>query len=139
MVNNDGKMSEITLAKILVIDQDGDFYPFANQTLAPLGYELDLVDSLDSAMDEIDQQWPDLIIEDIDFHDRKKHLDFGERIHHDPILRFLPIIHIINEEIADTQKITGEEEPHYLAACLKKPFSPDALSHIISEVLEKRK
>ncbi|MGB9640276.1 MAG: hypothetical protein ACPL4H_05150 [Anaerolineales bacterium] len=132
-------MPEITLAKILVIDQDGDFYPFAKQTLAPLGYELELVSSLDQAMNGIDQHWPDLLIQNIDFHDRKKHLDFSERLHHDPILRFLPIIHILAEDIANIQTKFGEEEPHYLAACLKEPFSPAVLSHMVSEVLEKRK
>lgn len=132
-------MPDVTLAKILVIDLDGDFYPIANQTLAPLGYELELAESLDHAMEDIDQKWPDLIIQNIDFDARKEHLDFGERLHLDPILRFLPIIHIIDEEIAKIQTIAGEDEPHYLAACLKKPFSSDALSHVISEVLEKRK
>lgn len=132
-------MPDIILAKILVIDQEGDFYPFANQTLTPLGYELDLSESIDHAMEDIDQKWPDLIIQNIDFDTRKEHLDFGERLHHDPILRFLPTIHIIDEEIAKIQTIAGEDTPHYLAACLKKPFSFDVLSHVISEVLEKRK
>ncbi|MGB9521306.1 MAG: response regulator [Anaerolineales bacterium] len=132
-------MPEITLAKILVIDQDSDFYSFANRTLAPLGYELELADGLDQAINNIDQQWPDLIIQDIDSHDRQKHLDFSEQLHHDPILRFLPIIHILNEEIPNGQKFADEEEPHYLAACLVKPISPEELSHVISEVLEKRK
>ncbi|RCK74245.1 MAG: putative response regulator [Anaerolineae bacterium] len=129
----------MTIARILIVDDDPDFCEISRTILEPAGYEvITAADSLE-AMERIESDWPDLILLDLVLNRVDEGLEFGERLHHDPILRHLPIVFVTS--IADTRyaERIKAEDVHYAAAWLPKPFSPQTLIQTVGSVLEQRK
>ncbi len=129
----------MSTARILIVDDDPDFAEISRTILEPAGYEVILASDTHQAMECIEKDWPDLILLDLVMRTLDEGLEFGERLHHDPILRHLPIVFVTS--IAETPYAdrVKPEDVHYAAAWLSKPFSPQALIQTIGSVLEQRK
>ena len=127
------------IARILIVDDDPDFCEITRTILETAGYEVITAANSVQAMERIESDWPDLILLDLVTNRVDEGLEFGERLHHDPILRHLPIVFI--SPSADTRY--GEqikpEDVHYAAAWVPKPFSPQTLIQTVGSVLEQRK
>jgi CheY-like chemotaxis protein len=129
----------MSIARILIVDDDPDFCEISRTILEPAGYEVITATDTTQAMERIESDWPDLILLDLVMNRVDEGLEFGDRLHHDPILRHLPIIFVTS--IADTP-YADQIQPaqvHYAAGWLPKPFSPQTLIQTIGSVLEQRK
>lgn len=132
-------MDQMVIARILIVDDDPDFCEISRTVLEEAGYEVVTAADSDQAMDRIKSDWPDLILLDLVMNRVNEGLEFGERLHHDPILRHLPVVFVTS--IADTRyaEQIKPENVHYAAAWLPKPFSPQTLIQTVGTVLEQRK
>lgn len=132
-------MDQMVIARILIVDDDLDFCEISRTVLEEAGYEVVTAADSIQAMEHIKSDWPDLILLDLVMNHVDEGLEFGERLHHDPILRHLPIIFVTS--IADTRyaEQIKPENVHYAAAWLPKPFSPQTLIQTVGTVLEQRK
>lgn len=131
--------SSMSIARILIVDDDPHFCEISRTILEPVGYEVITAADTKEAMQCIERDWPDLILLDLMFHTLDEGLQFGERLHHDPILRHLPLVFITSIADSAFADRVKPEEVHYAAAWLPKPFSPQTLIQTIGEVLEQRK
>lgn len=129
----------MSIARILIVDDDPDFCEISRTILEPAGYEVITASDTLQAMQCIESDWPDLILLDLVMNSVDEGLIFGERLHRDPILRHLPIVFVTS--IADTPYADqiNPQDAHYAAGWLPKPFSPQTLIQTVSSVLEQRK
>ncbi|MCX8061760.1 MAG: response regulator [Anaerolineales bacterium] len=129
----------MSVARILIVDDDPDFCEISRTILEPAGYEVITAADTEQAMIRIESDWPDLILLDLVMNTVDEGLKFGKRLHHDPILRHLPIVFVTS--IGDTPYADRikPEDAHYAAGWLPKPFSPKTLLQTVSSVLEQRK
>lgn len=127
------------IARVLIVDDDPDFCEISRMILEPAGYEVITAANTNQAMECIDRDWPDLILLDLVFNTINDGLEFGERLHHDPILRHLPIVFVTSIAESPHAERVKPEEIHYAAAWLPKPFSAQTLIQTIANVLEQRK
>lgn len=129
----------MTLARVLVVDDDPDFCEISRTILEPAGYEVITAADTRQAMERIEKDWPDLILLDLVINTVEEGLEFGERLHHDPILRHLPIVFVTSIADGPYADRVKPEDVHYAAAWLPKPFSPQTLVQTVGSVLEQRK
>jgi CheY-like chemotaxis protein len=128
----------MSIARILVVDDDPDFCEITRLVLEPAGYEIVTASGTAEAMKQIDATWPDLVLLDVVMRGATDGVEFALQLHHDPVLRHLPIIMITS--IADTRH-AGEATPDdvpFLAAWLAKPVSPKQLIATVRQILEQR-
>jgi len=133
------QMAQMVIARILIVDDDPDFCEISRTILEAAGYEVVTAADSVQARERIESDWPDLILLDLVMNRVDEGLEFGKRLHHDPILRHLPIVFVTS--IADTcyAEQIKPEDAHYAAAWLPKPFSPQTLIQTVGSVLEQRK
>lgn len=129
----------MTIARILVVDDDPDFCEVTRLVLEPAGYEIATAANAGQAMKQVELFWPDLILLDIVMSSQNEGLEFGEKLHHDPFLRHVPIIYITSLGDSSQRELMESDEYHYVAAWLSKPVSPQRLVKTIGNVLEQRK
>ncbi len=129
----------MTIARVLIVDDDPDFCEISRTILEPAGYEVVTASDSRQAMQQIELGWPDLILLDLVMNTVEEGLEFGERLHHDPILRHLPIVVVTSIGESCCTKPINPEDVHYAAAWLQKPFSPQSLLQTVGNVLEQRK
>ncbi len=128
----------MTIARILVVDDDPDFCEVTRLVLEPAGYEIATAADTNQAMQQIELFWPDLILLDIVMSSQNEGLKFGEKLHHDPFLRHVPIIYITSLGDSSQRELMESDDLHYVAAWLTKPVSSQKLVKTIGNVLEQR-
>lgn len=129
----------MSVARILIVDDDPDFCEISRTILEPVGYEVITAADTKQAMERIERDWPDLILLDLVMNTADEGLKFGERLHHDPILRHLPIVFVTSIGDSPYAELVKTADVHYAAAWLPKPFSPQTLIQTVRSVLEQRK
>lgn len=129
----------MSIARILIVDDDPDFCEISRTILEPAGYEVITAADTAQAMECIERDYPDLILLDLVMNTVDEGLEFGKRLHCDPILRHLPIVYVTSIGDSPYADRTQPEDAHYAAAWLPKPFSPQTLIQTVGNVLEQRK
>lgn len=129
----------MTIARILVVDDDPDFCEVTRIVLESVGYEIATAANVKLAMKQIETFWPDLILLDIVLSAQNEGLEFGRKLHHDPILRHVPIVFITSMIDSSQRESVEMESNHFVAAWLTKPIAPQLLVKTIGDVLEQRK
>jgi CheY-like chemotaxis protein len=127
------------IARILIVDDDPDFCEISRTILEAAGYEVVTAADSVQAMERIENDWPDLILLDLEMNRMEERLQFGERLHQDPFLRHLPIVFVSPSVDPPYVEQIKPEDVHYAAAWLPKPFSPQTLIQTVGCVLEQRK
>ncbi|MFZ5809080.1 MAG: response regulator [Chloroflexota bacterium] len=128
----------MTIARILVVDDDPDFCEVVRLALTSSGYEVFTAENTRQAQREIELQWPDLIILDATTDEVDEGLKYGEELHHDPILRHIPIIMTSFVEIPQKDGIDPNDY-HFVSRWLEKPIEPQKLVRIVGNVLEQKR
>jgi CheY-like chemotaxis protein len=128
----------MSIAKILVIDDDPDFVEITRMVMEPAGYEIIAASSAAQAMQQIEAEWPDLLLLDVIMSGATEGIDFARRLHQDPILRHLPVVMITS--IADTRYsgLASPDDAPFVAGWLAKPVSPRQLIATVRQVLEQK-
>jgi CheY-like chemotaxis protein len=128
----------MSIAKILVVDDDPDFCEITRMVLEPAGYEVVTASSSAEAMRQIEATWPDLVLLDVVMSSPTDGVEFSRKLHRDPVLRHLPVVMVTS--IADTRH-AGEATPEavpFVAGWLAKPVSPKQLIATVRQVLEQK-
>lgn len=128
----------MSIAKILVVDDDPDFCEITRMVLKPAGFEIVAAASIAEATKQIDAAWPDLVLLDVIMSGATEGIDFARKLHQDPILSHLPVIMITS--IADSRYsgLATPEDVPFVAGWLAKPVSPRQLIAAVRQVLEQR-
>ncbi len=128
----------MSIAKILVVDDDPDFAEITRMVLEPAGYEIVTAADTAQAMRRIEAEWPDLVLLDVIMHGATDGIDFARALHHDPILRHLPVVMVTS--VADTRHagLASPDDVPFVAAWLAKPVSPKQLVATVRQVLEQK-
>ena len=128
----------MSIAKILVVDDDPDFSEITRMVLEPAGYEIVAAASVAEATKQIDAAWPDLVLLDVIMSGAAEGIDFARKLHHDPVLRHLPVVMITS--IADTRysEWASPDDVPFVAGWLAKPVSPRQLIAAVRQVLEQK-
>jgi CheY-like chemotaxis protein len=129
----------MTIARILVVDDDPDFCEVVRLALTPSGYEVFTAENSRQAQRQIELQWPDLIILDVIMDEVDEGLKYGEKLHHDPILRHIPIIYITSLMDAPQKDVIDPNDYHFVTTWLEKPIDPQQLVRIVGNVLEQKR
>ncbi|MCS6907015.1 MAG: hypothetical protein RML93_03915 [Anaerolineales bacterium] len=129
---------KLILARILLIEERPNFYAANRTALETAGYEVILARNPREAMERIEGDWPDLLLVELAENRKNEILEFGKRLHRDPILRHLPIVFFASPEGGFSGNLP-KEEIHYAAALLPKPCSTQTLLRTLGSVLEQRK
>ena len=128
----------MSIAKILVVDDDPDFCEITRMVLEPAGYEVVTASTMVEAMKQIETAWPDLVLLDVIMSGATEGIDFARKLHQDLILRHLPVIMITS--IADSRYsgLASPEDIPFVAGWLAKPVSPRQLIATVRQVLEQK-
>jgi CheY-like chemotaxis protein len=128
----------MSIAKILVVDDDPDFCEITRMVMEPAGYQVVTASSAAEALKQIDAEWPDLVLLDVVMSGATEGIDLARKLHHDPILRHLPVVMITS--IADTRYscVASPDDVPFVAGWLAKPVSPKRLIATVRQVLEQK-
>ncbi len=128
----------MSIAKILVVDDDPDFCEITRMVMEPAGFEIITAASIAEAKRQIDSAWPDLILLDVIMSGATEGIDFACQLHRDSLLRHLPVIMVTS--IADS-RYSGSASPEdvpFVAGWLAKPVSLKQLIATVRQVLEQK-
>ena len=128
----------MSIAKILVVDDDPDLCEITRMVLEPAGYEVVTASGSAEAMKQIEAAWPDLILLDVVMSSPTDGVEFSRKLHQDPVLRHLPVVMVTS--IADTRHAgaASPDDVPFIAAWLAKPVSPKQLIATVRQVLEQK-
>ena len=128
----------MSIAKSLVVDDDPDFAEITRMVMEPAGYEIVAASNAAQALKQIEAEWPDLVLLDVVMSGATEGIDFARKLHHDPILKHLPVVMVTS--IADTRYsgLASSDDVPFVAGWLVKPVSPKQLIATIRQVLEQK-
>jgi len=127
--------ASMSLAKILVVDDDPDFVEIIRMVLEKADYEVVSASSGDQALKQIMLEKPDLMLLDVMMATVTDGLDLTERLRDDPVLSHLPVI--IVSSMADTPHsgLVSMEAAIHMEAWISKPVDPKRLLELVKKAL----
>jgi CheY-like chemotaxis protein len=126
----------MSIAKILVVDDDPDFVEIMRTVLVSADYEVVSASSSAEALKQIKAERPDLMLLDIMMTTVTDGLSLSEQLRQDPALRYLPIVMVTS--IAETPHagVVSMDEAIHMEAWISKPVDPRHLLETVRKVLE---
>ncbi len=126
----------MSLAKILVVDDDPDFVEIMRTVLESADYQVVSASNGAEALKQIRIEQPDLMLLDVMMTTVTDGLALSDQLREDPILRHLPIIMVTS--IAETPHagLVSTDEAFHMEAWISKPVEPKQLLATVGKVLE---
>jgi CheY-like chemotaxis protein len=126
----------MSIATILVVDDDPDFVEIMRTILEANSYSVLTAANGDKALAQVKAQRPDLMLLDIMMSTVLDGLYVSEQLAHDPVAKDVPVIMV--SSIAETpyaEVFPMDEQPH-MDAWLSKPVDPKVLLAKVSQLLQ---
>ena len=126
---------EVTVAKILIVDDDPDFVSTTRIVLERAGHEVIHAPSGDAGYERAKAEQPDLMVLDVIMDSVLDGVSTSERMHDDPGLRDMPIIMVTSIANTDYLALFPTDESIHIDAFLTKPIAPAELLRQIGRLL----
>jgi CheY-like chemotaxis protein len=128
-------MKEISMSKILVVDDDPDFVEATRIVLENEGYEVISAADGDESLQVVRAEKPDLIILDVIMSSILDGLNVSQQLQNDPEHQGIPIVMVTSIANTDYAALFPTDEYVHINAFLTKPVPPDRLLQQVSRLL----
>jgi CheY-like chemotaxis protein len=126
------------MAKILVVDDDPDFYDATRIILEKHDHQVIAASSGDEGYQRALEDQPDMLILDVIMDTVLDGLSVSQRMHDNPALRDIPIIMVTSIANTDYAELFPTDEYIHINAFLSKPISADELIRQVNKYLPKK-
>jgi CheY-like chemotaxis protein len=126
----------VTVAKILVVDDDPDFVEITRIVLEREGHEVISAPSGDEGFLRTREDQPDLIILDVIMDTVLDGLSTSQRMHEDPMIRHVPILMITSIASTDYASLFPTDEYVHISGFMSKPITAKGLLREVSRALK---
>jgi CheY-like chemotaxis protein len=123
------------MAKILVVDDDPDFFEATKIILEKHHHEVIAASSGDEGYQRALEDQPDMLILDVIMDTVLDGLSVSQRMHDNPALRDIPIIMVTSIANTDYAELFPTDEYIHINAFLSKPISADELIRQVNKYL----
>lgn len=126
------------MAKILVVDDDPDFFDATRIILEKHEHQVIAASSGDEGYQRALEDQPDMLILDVIMDTVLDGLSVSQRMHDNPALRDIPIIMVTSIANTDYAELFPTDEYIHINAFLSKPISADELIRQVNKYLPKK-
>lgn len=126
------------MAKILVVDDDPDFFDATRIILEKHDHQVIAASSGDEGYQRALEDQPDMLILDVIMDTVLDGLSVSQRMHDNPALRDIPIIMVTSIANTDYAELFPTDEYIHINAFLSKPISADELIRQVNKYLPKK-
>lgn len=123
------------MAKILVVDDDPDFFDATRIILEKHDHQVIAASSGDEGYQRALEDQPDMLILDVIMDTVLDGLSVSQRMHDNPALRDIPIIMVTSIANTDYAELFPTDEYIHINAFLSKPISADELIRQVNKYL----
>jgi CheY-like chemotaxis protein len=126
----------MTVAKILIVDDDPDFLLVCRTVLKEAGYQVAEAANGRIALDLMREERPDLVLLDVMMSSILEGVDVSKEMESDPDLRDVPVVMVSSIATTEYAADFPSDEPIPIEAWISKPIQPAVLLRTVARFVE---